>query len=188
MVKRWIAPAMALAFGLAACGRSSKAAAPASTAASSTTAAATTTAAAPSSSAAAAAAPTCKAVGDIATADSKGDYALNEFTITGPATAKAGKVGFNLTNAGKASHEFAVIKGDFASLPKNENGTVDESKLTAGTLVGRVGKFPGAGQTCTGEFDLAAGTYTLVCNIEFKNGPTVISHAAKGMHLDVTVS
>jgi uncharacterized cupredoxin-like copper-binding protein len=178
MVKRWIAPAMALAFGLAACGSSSKAAAPASSAASSTTAAATTTAAAP----------TCKAVGDIATAGSKGDYTLNEFTITGPATAKAGKVGFNLTNAGKASHEFVVFKGDFASLPKNENGTVDESKLTAGTLVGRVGKFPGAGQTCTGEFDLAAGTYTLVCNIEFKNGPTVISHAAKGMHLGVTVS
>ena len=187
MSKRWLAPAVGLAFVVASCGSSAtKAAAPTTTAAAATT----TAAAAPATSAAGGAPPpaVCQAVGDIATAATTLDEKLDEFKITGAATARAGKVGFTLTNLGKAAHEFVVIKGEFASLAKNANGTVDEAQLASGALVGRVAKFAGAGGTCSGVFDLAAGTYSLLCNIEFKNGPTIISHAGKGMHVDLVVS
>jgi len=195
MSRRWLAPAVGLAFVVASCGSSAtKAAAPttsadATTVATTTTAAATT-AAAPATSAGGGTPPpaVCHAVGDISAAATTLDEKLDEFKITGAAAAKAGAVGFTLTNVGKGAHEFAVIKGEFASLPKNANGTVDEAQLASGALVGRVAKFAGAGGTCSGVFDLAAGTYSLLCNIEFKNGPTIISHAGKGMHVDLVVS
>jgi len=185
MTKRWLVSTAVLAFVAVSCGSSTKAAAPTTAAA---TTAAPTTAAGPASSGGAPPPAVCKPLGDISTATATLTEQLDEFKITGDAAAKAGKVGFTLTNVGKASHEFAVIKGDFASLPKNVNGTIDETQLASGAIVGLVAKFAGAGQACSGVFDLAAGTYALVCNIEFKNGPTIISHAGKGMHLDLVVS
>jgi hypothetical protein len=110
------------------------------------------------------------------------DYELNEFSFTGPASAPTGQVGFQLTNIGRANHELAIVRGDsYEALPKNEHGTVDEAKLAAGAKIGEVGRFPGGGQTCSGVFDLDPGNYVLICNIEFQNGPQVVSHAGRGM-------
>jgi len=169
---------------------------PASTEAATTEAAATTAGAASTAASASGGSSTGKTcsspLGDISTAKTTLTYQLDSFSITGPATvsAAAGPIGFDLTNVAKgAQHEFRIIQGDsYASLPKNANGTVDETQLPAGADLGVVAKFPGDGTTCTGVFDLKPGKYVLICNIEFKNGPTIISHAGKGMHLDFTVT
>ena len=89
---------------------------------------------------------------------------------------------------GDANHEVLVIKADdYEALPKNANGTIEEDQLASGDVIGEVERFPAKSQ-CSGVFDLAPGTYQLVCNIEFTNGPTVVSHAGRGMHLALTVT
>jgi hypothetical protein len=161
-------------------------AAPATTA---TTGAAATTAA-PATTAAAGGAQTlqCKPVGDINAAATKLSYDLSDFKIDGPATVKAGQVGFALANTGEAPHELEIIKADDDdALPKDAAGGVDEKQLAAGAKVGAVERFQ-AGSNCSGVFDLAPGNYVLVCNIEFKNGPTTVSHFAKGMYLNFQVT
>jgi hypothetical protein len=165
-------------------------AASATTAAAATTAAPATTAAGSTTSAAGGGAQSlqCKPVGDIGSAATKLSYTLTDFKFDGPATAKAGQVGFALDNTGQAPHELEIIKADsFDALPKDAAGGVDENALAAGAKVGEVARFQ-AGTDCSGVFNLAAGNYVLVCNIEFKNGPTTVSHAAKGMHLDLQVT
>ena len=146
-----------------------------------TTTASTTTAAA----SAAANLGKCPA-GDIATGATKVDYTLESFKITGPTTAKAGKVGISTKNTG-GTHELMIIKGAAAGQPKNANGTIDEAKLAANAIVFRTARIP-ANETCTGVADLAAGTYSLLCNIEFNNAGTIISHPQRGMLTDLVVS
>jgi hypothetical protein len=162
----------------------------ATTAAAATTAAPATTAAGAATTAAAGGAQTlqCKPVGDINSAATKLSYNLTEFKIDGPATVKAGQVGFALNNGGQAPHELKIIKADSDdALPKDAAGGVDEKALPAGSEVGVVERFQ-AGGNCSGVFNLAAGNYVLVCNVEFKNGPTTVSHFAKGMYLNFQVT
>ncbi len=157
------------------------------TAAAKTTAAATTTVAATTTSAAAAVSSAEPKPCAADAAPAAVALEANEFTFTGPATAKGGAVAFDVKNVGKAMHELAVIKADsYASLPVDEYGAVDETKLAAGALVGRTAKFAG-GSACGATFNLTPGKYVLVCNIEFK-GAQVISHAGKGMHVDFDVT
>jgi hypothetical protein len=197
----------------AACGSSTKsttAAAPAttataaaSTAAAATTAApATTTAAAPATTAAppattakpadstaapaaaAPAGPACTGLGAAGAGATTADVSLIEWDIKGPATVKAGKVTFNIKNAGPNKHEMALIKGDsFDALPKLPSGAVDETKLEAGALVGRTEKLDG-NNSCSTTVDLAPGKYVMLCNIQF--GAT--SHAAKGQKFNFEVT
>jgi uncharacterized cupredoxin-like copper-binding protein len=109
---------------------------------------------------------------------------LADRTLQSSNTLKAGSVTFAVTNSSRDNqHELAVFKGKFADLPKTANGAVDESKLAAGTLVGRTNRLAG-GSSASVTVTLAAGPYALVCNIT--NGPT--SHAAQGQVLDVAVS
>ena len=128
-------------------------------------------------------------MGDIATAETTLEYTLDEFSIEGPATVPAGRIGLQLVNVGEAPHEVIVMRAEsYESLPKNEHGTVDEAQLPADAVIGEVDRFPGGGETCSGVFDLQPGRYVLVCNIEFQNGPQVISHAGRGMTLDLEVT
>jgi hypothetical protein len=202
MVKRCFAGALVLLAVAAGCGgdddedaapatstaaaagaTASSAAAPAST--TGTSAAAATTAA----GGGAPAQPTCKPVGNMAEASTTVAYELNEFKVTGPASAPAGSIGFQLTNVGRAGHELEIFKADsYDSMPKNQYGTVDVAQLPAGTEVGEVERFPGGGQTCSGVFDLDPGNYVLICNIEFQNGPEVVSHAGRGMVMSFEVT
>jgi hypothetical protein len=133
--------------------------------------------------------PACaSAVGDLATADTTLDYTLSEFKIEGPDTAPAGAIGLALDNIGDAGHEIVVIRtDDYEALPKNANGTIEDDQLPAGSVIGEVDRFPAKTQ-CSGVFDLEPGAYQLVCNIEFTNGPQIVSHAGRGMHLALTVT
>ena len=180
---------------LGACGSSAKTSSAATTAAVVTTAASATTAATTAAPAATTAAPAAttaappKASGTAlacaaAPAADATAVSLVEWSIKAPATLKAGAVHLTVTNAGANSHEFVVIKGDsFDALPKAANGSVDESKLAAGALVGRTEKLA-AGKACSTTVDLAPGKYVMVCNISFG----AISHAAKGQVAVVEVT
>jgi len=73
------------------------------------------------------------------------------------------------------------------SLPADEAGGLDESKLPAGSIVGRIGPFP-AQSTCDGVFALTPGTYVLMDDITALRGNgVVVSNAAKGMVAELTV-
>ena len=196
MVKRCFAGALVLLAVAAGCGgdddedaASETSAAAASSTASTAAGSSTSAAAATTAAGGAPAQPTCQPVGNLAQAATTVAYELNEFSFTGPATAPAGNVGFQLTNIGRANHEMAIFKGDsYDTMPKNEHGTVETAQLPAGTVVGEVDRFPGGGQTCSGVFDLDPGKYVLICNIEFQNGPQVVSHAGRGMVMNFEVT
>lgn len=89
----------------------------------------------------------------------------------------------SVTNPSSNRHELKIIKGTYAELPKAGNGAVDEEKLAAGSIVGKVDAFPG-GETKPLTVELSPGKYLFVCNIAF--GPA--SHAQRGQVLDVTVA
>ena len=88
-----------------------------------------------------------------------------EFTITPDvARVKAGMVTFTVTNSGTIDHEFVVIKTDLdpTKLPMKGGVEVDETKVSSpGELEGIK-----PGKTKTGSFELPAGRYVLICNIE----------------------
>ena len=131
----------------------------------------------------------CAAVGDKGDASATVDVKLDEFTITlDTRSVAAGKVHFALTNSGKEPHEFVVIRGVAADeLPLDDDGSLAESKLPEGVLIGEVEPFPG-GDTCDGTFELAAGDYTLVCNIVEEHDGETVAHVQKGMVTTLTVS
>jgi uncharacterized cupredoxin-like copper-binding protein len=76
----------------------------------------------------------------------------------------AGKVTFTVTNAGKMEHELIILKTDLAvdKLPaeKDDATRVDEDKVGNSGEVEEIGP----GKTKTGDFDLTAGRYVLICN------------------------
>lgn len=150
-----------------------------------TTAAATptTTAAAATTTAAASTAAVCAKATAPAAGATAVDVSLIEWEVKMPTTLKAGDVAINLKNAANGDHELVIIKGDFASLPKQANGAVDEKALPAGALVQPEIGLRG-NQSCTLGVNLPAGKYTFLCNIS--SGPN--SHAAKGQKIDVTVA
>jgi hypothetical protein len=176
-----MAAALVLALGAAACGSDSDS----DTQASGSGSASGSASGSGSGSTAEAA---CKPVGDIKTAATEVDAELTEWSITAPATATAGKVGFVAKNVGKETHELVVVKtDDVDSLPSKPDGSLGEDKLPAGALVGEIEGFP-AGESCTGVFDMPAGKYALICNIVEKeaNGE-VESHLKQGMKRAIDV-
>jgi hypothetical protein len=125
----------------------------------------------------------CKPVGDAASADATIAVELKEWTVL-PARADvpAGTVTFEARNTGKDAHELVVVRAaDPASLPLAADGTVDEEKLPEGAFVGEIEAF-GAGQSCTGTFELPAGGYALFCNLlETEADGAKENHYANGM-------
>lgn len=150
-----------------------------------TIAPATTTTSTTASTATTAAATATTAASTPTTAGTAGKiaYAVKEWAIEGPAQLKAGTVSMSVINPSTNRHEFKIIKGVYAELPKTSNGAVDEEKLSSGAIVGKLDALT-AGETKSLSVDLAPGKYLFVCNISF--GPA--SHAERGQVLDVTVA
>lgn len=100
---------------------------------------------------------------------------LNEMNvIPTPATAKAGKVTFDVNNAGQLPHEMVVIKTDKMADALGTGSTVPETGA-----VGETGDLA-AGKTKALTLDLKPGHYALICNIA--------GHYSAGMHADFNVS
>lgn len=98
-----------------------------------------------------------------------------EFSLSAtPATAKAGKVTFNVTNKGTILHEMVVVPGASAAALKQPDGSASEE--------GSPGEVPdvepGKGGNVT--ITLPAGKYVLLCNLP--------GHFAGGMYTTLTVS
>ena len=78
--------------------------------------------------------------------------------------AEAGPVTFNASNVGSIFHELVIVKTD---MPVDElpvvDGKVDED--AAGEEIGEI-EGPEAGLTLAGTFELEAGSYALICNVE----------------------
>ncbi len=125
----------------------------------------------------------CKPVGDAAGADATIAVELKEWAVL-PARADvpAGTVTFEARNTGEDAHELVVVRADDpAALPLAADGTVDEEQLPEGAFVGEIEAFP-AKQTCTGTFELPAGSYALFCNLlETEADGRKENHYANGM-------
>jgi len=93
-----------------------------------------------------------------------------------PTSVKAGKVTFTFTNTGNRQHEMIVLKTDDAF---DKLVVASDNKVSEDASVGEISETD-AGKTVTKTFDLAAGNYVLVCNIE--------KHYAQGMRSAFTVT
>lgn len=108
--------------------------------------------------------------------------------IPDKASATAGNVSFDVTNAGpKFKHEFVIIKTDLdpADLPADSTGKVDEAGAGI-EFIGEVEELE-IGATQTASFDLTAGKYVLICNIVEAAGGHE-SHYNQGMRTAFTVN
>src|SRR5690242_1759449 len=93
------------------------------------------------------------------------EVAVREFEVEpGQSSAAAGRVTFQVTNAGKELHEFAVVKTDLAldALPTLADGSFDEHGEGVEVLAEIPAFEPGG--TYELKLDLAAGHYVLLCN------------------------
>lgn len=107
---------------------------------------------------------------------------LSEFKIElAAATAPAGHVRFDLTNAGTTLHEFVIFQTDLASdkLPLSADGTEVDEAGAGLTLVSEVEDIE-VGAAPNLEADLAAGHYVLICNLP--------AHFNSGMRADFTTN
>lgn len=106
---------------------------------------------------------------------------VKEWAVTVSANvAKAGEVSFVIDNAGTVSHEFLVVKTDFAlgKIPLGANNRFDEE----GEGLAVIDEIPEWAPKTTGTLTvkLEQGAYQLLCNIE--------GHYAAGMRTAFTVS
>ena len=112
---------------------------------------------------------------------------LKEWSISlDESTVASGNIEFHATNDGKEKHELVIVKGAKpGDLTIGDDG-LDEKALPDGAeIVGEIEPFE-AGKECAGTFKLAAGDYTLLCNIvDTEMGH---AHAKEGMITPFTVS
>jgi uncharacterized cupredoxin-like copper-binding protein len=115
------------------------------------------------------------------------DVKLQEYAIIpGAASATAGTMTFDVTNAGPDDvHEFVVIKTDLApdALPTIKDGTVDEE--AAGLEPQGEVEDVAVGDTQSLTLDLSAGNYVFICNIY--EDDTHEAHYQEGMRVAFTV-
>lgn len=99
---------------------------------------------------------------------------LAEFTVRPTVTqAAAGKVTFDVQNAGRVTHEFVVLRTNKPAADLLRGNSADESGN-----VGETGDLkPGQAKSIT--LRLPAGHYALICNLP--------GHYAAGQHTDFTV-
>jgi len=99
---------------------------------------------------------------------------LREFTVApDPANVSAGKTKFTVNNAGKAGHEFVVLRTDKPAGSLLKGNEADETGN-----VGEIGDLP-PGSTKTLSLNLKKGHYALICNLP--------GHYKAGQHADLTV-
>jgi len=139
-------------------------AAPIVTATASPVTATASPAAATASAAAAAASPT-----PVAAAPT---ISLYEWKVIAPATLKAGKTTFTISNFGAVPHELLIFKSPLApnKYPTDTNGDIKEEGAGVDLLSDGDNIDPSGSQVRA--VDLTPGTYLFVCNIpgHFKNG------------------
>jgi hypothetical protein len=107
---------------------------------------------------------------------------LTEWAIQTAQVVKAGPVRFIVENSGQDPHELVILRTDLSldQLPRDaDGGLVEEAEGIE--MIGEVEDVdPGA--TKTGDFELAAGRYVLVCNIEEPEpSGEVEAHFGQGM-------
>jgi plastocyanin len=132
----------------------------------------------------------CKVEGGVdAARDAEVHVELDEYSIKVDETSvAAGNVEFHTTNKGKEPHELVIVEGATPDQLTIGATGLDEAKLPAGAKVlGEIEPFVGHGGVCTGVFTLAAGDYTLLCNIVEPSGMKH-AHATEGMVTAFTVS
>jgi len=169
----------AVTMGIAACGGSSSASTASSTPAASTVAAKAKTAVAEKASAAEGASTTPGAAASTSAAATSVPVTLGtptEFTLNlGVATIPAGKVTFKVTNGGKMTHEFNILKTVTPGADlKVTNGQADETGSVAET-----GDMA-AGSVKSLTVNLKPGHYVVLCNLP--------GHYQGGMWKNMTVS
>jgi hypothetical protein len=81
-----------------------------------------------------------------------------------------------------------VIHTDLApdALPTADDGSVDEAGEGI-EVIGEIEEFA-PGESQTGTFDLAAGSYVLICNVVEEEEGEVEAHYHLGMHAAFTVT
>lgn len=105
---------------------------------------------------------------------------LKEYSVTpNPASAAAGTVTFNARNAGSMNHELVVIQSELAIDKLPMDASVVDEKGAGVKVIGEIEEFA-AGKSESAGFDLAAGSYVLICN--------VAGHYALGMRSAFTVT
>jgi hypothetical protein len=126
--------------------------------------------------------PACPPVGEDTSATTTVGVKLDEFSIqTDASRVPAGTIRFTVDNIGKEKHEFVVVAGvSPGDLPLDHDGALDEAALPPGALVGEIEPFP-PGEVCDGVFTLAAGDYTLLCNVVEREDGKTESHLHEGM-------
>ena len=97
---------------------------------------------------------------------------LYEWKVIAPATLKAGKTTFNISNFGTVPHELLMFKSPLAAAkyPVDAAGNIKEEGAGVDLFSDGENIDPSGSQART--VDLAPGTYLFVCNIpgHFKNG------------------
>ena len=178
-----LAVALALVVGLAACGDDDGAGVRDVTPTNATGAAS-------GSASASAVAPdgACTPVGEELTTTAVVELDLVEYAITvDPPTVPAGVIHLEAHNEGALRHEIVVVRAaSAAELPTTDEGSFAEDEVPAGTVLGEIEPF-GAGLTCDGSFELAAGSYVLLCNLVDVESDAFTAHFANGMMSVLTV-
>lgn len=121
----------------------------------------------------------CEVVNGVEGEDSEVHVTLTEYAIdVEEASAEAGVVKFEAANEGEVHHELVILEGPADEVEAEEGGAPAEEGL-----VGEIEAFA-AGTECQGSFELAAGTYTLLCAIVEESGE---SHFSEGMVTELEV-
>jgi hypothetical protein len=112
------------------------------------------------------------------------DVTLKEWSVQlSSPTVKAGAVNIVAKNAGTMTHELVIFRGaSYKALPQNADGSVNEDEISRADTIGEISEFD-AGTTCGRSYELAPGTYVLLCNIVMGD----VIHAKKGMVTTLTV-
>jgi len=88
---------------------------------------------------------------------------VDEYTLTAPATAKAGVIEFVVKNLGSEPHELVIVKAASRDALPVKDGRVDEVALEASGF-NKIASFP-KNTICCGFFELTPGTYILFDNL-----------------------
>ena len=119
---------------------------------------------------------------------------LQEFSIAvHPGIVQSGKVTLQVKNAGSIIHELVIVRAAGPSaLPlvkkagERSVGAIDEEAILESDKMGESGDVA-AGASVTKTFNLKPGTYVVFCNIDTKNGSSVLNHFAHGMIASLVV-
>jgi uncharacterized cupredoxin-like copper-binding protein len=110
------------------------------------------------------------------------DVSMREYGFDHPPTVPAGRVVFNVTNAGSSVHELILVALPPETLPIAEQ-LRSESRMGVDTVATLRKRAPGSQTTFAA--DLAPGRYAFIC---FVNDPDGVSHADKGMTSEFRVA